>query len=352
MIASYETDSAFKTHESIHSATMDALNQAAMAGKQTKNTIQEVLKRAGEKLEGKFDKSFSKHILDTDYSSIREIKDIRQANKFMKDNFEIYNRAKQYINQSALGLRDKGHMNHPNFTNNGYAIALRAGLDIKHADVVDKMVSIKSMTNDDWNFIKSNSGKEHFDTMLNIADRVKAQSIDIFKESPHTRVKGYASEMYDSIYRYEMVDGKITKRVDIEPSLVQGALPQALDKARIGETIQFPKDMPLSIRENYALEQGLGVILDASANPIAMRRVANEAQRIKMGKLPYASDSLSLTYENSVRKLEQRDGVIEELKRLSLEDNKLFSPTMKEGMVRSEERRVGKECRCRWSPYH
>ena len=29
-----------------------------------------------------------------------------------------------------------------------------------------------------------------------------------------------------------------------------------------------------------------------------------------------------------------------------------FNLTINEGEVRSEERRVGKECRSRWSPYH
>ena len=29
-----------------------------------------------------------------------------------------------------------------------------------------------------------------------------------------------------------------------------------------------------------------------------------------------------------------------------------LSPTVKEKLYRSEERRVGKECRSRWSPYH
>ena len=30
----------------------------------------------------------------------------------------------------------------------------------------------------------------------------------------------------------------------------------------------------------------------------------------------------------------------------------LSSPLLESGLVRSEERRVGKECRSRWSPYH
>jgi len=332
--ASYETEGAFKTHESIHSKTRDALNQAALAGKQTKSLIKRALEEFGHKLNGKFDKAFAVHVMDTDYSSIREISSMKQANKFLKDNADIYNKAKQYINQTSLGLRDKGAMNHVNFTNNGYAIALRAGIDVKNASVIDKLISVKSMNSEDWRFIESNAGKEHFDTMLNILDRTRAQSFDIFKVSPHNRIKGYSSEIYDSIYRYNMVNGKLVRSVDIEPSIVQGALPQALDKARTGEVIQFPEDMPVRIREDYALSQGLGIILDASSNPVAMRRVASEAQRVKMGKQVYASDVMSLTYENSIRKLTQRDGVVQEIKNLAEETNDLFSTIPTKGMVK------------------
>ena len=34
------------------------------------------------------------------------------------------------------------------------------------------------------------------------------------------------------------------------------------------------------------------------------------------------------------------------------EDNQTDSDTVVDETVRSEERRVGKECRSRWSPYH
>ena len=33
-------------------------------------------------------------------------------------------------------------------------------------------------------------------------------------------------------------------------------------------------------------------------------------------------------------------------------DIKVFIPTLRNILTRSEERRVGKECRSRWSPYH
>src|ERR1051325_9547437 len=40
------------------------------------------------------------------------------------------------------------------------------------------------------------------------------------------------------------------------------------------------------------------------------------------------------------------------LPRVNFVDTDLFSKMDKDGVKRSEERRVGKECRSRWSPYH
>ena len=36
----------------------------------------------------------------------------------------------------------------------------------------------------------------------------------------------------------------------------------------------------------------------------------------------------------------------------AVQENENINPYMAEPLVRSEERRVGKECRSRWSPYH
>ena len=40
------------------------------------------------------------------------------------------------------------------------------------------------------------------------------------------------------------------------------------------------------------------------------------------------------------------------IKRLWPEAKLAIGPAIKDGSSRSEERRVGKECRSRWSPYH
>ena len=71
----------------------------------------------------------------------------------------------------------------------------------------------------------------------------------------------------------------------------------------------------------------------------------NKAAELKYGKLPQLQKELQekehLAEENSGRNTLLRDKVTEE------EIARII-----ERWTRSEERRVGKECRSRWSPYH
>ena len=56
----------------------------------------------------------------------------------------------------------------------------------------------------------------------------------------------------------------------------------------------------------------------------------------------------------SIEELAQRSGLaIEQVERIENNiDIPSLAPLIKIARVRSEERRVGKECRSRWSPYH
>ena len=172
---------------------------------------------------------------------------------------------------------------------------------------------------------------------------MKQQSKKLFENNRHAEMKGYQSELYDSIYRYDMVDGKFVKKIDTEVGMVQGGLPQRLDNSRTGEIIQYPKyvqKMDNDLKEMYAMSNNLGVVFDMYGNPKALRKVASEKQRLEIGKSNLASDVLPLTYENSTRKLLQIDGVIDKIR--NTEDNNLFSSTEKEGMeLLSEEELKG-----------
>ena len=332
---SYRTDGDYATYQRIHRQTRDALNVAAKAGADTKEYISDLFKANSKEIGGEFDKSFAKHVLYTDYSAIREFKTKSDAMAYLRDNKAIYAKAKSYIDQTAKGINDKGQMNHVDFTNNGYQIAQRAGLDPKkYGDTIDKLVSIKAMDDQSWSFIEKNGGSNLFESMVNMADVLRKESDEVFKDNPHAKVKGYMAETYDSIYRYEMKDGEFKRFIDAEVGMVQGGLPQKLDSSRTGEVSQFPKmikDLSDKAKLDYAEANNLGVVLNKYGQPVATRKVASEAQRISIGKTVKASDIIPLTFENNVRKLVQRDGVINDI--VNTKDNTLFSSKTSEGMV-------------------
>ena len=71
---------------------------------------------------------------------------------------------------------------------------------------------------------------------------------------------------------------------------------------------------------------------------------------VSHGDLIYASDSHGCIFEVvHDKKIAQRDGSIWAL---VSNDNQLYDGGAYGVFDRSEERRVGKECRSRWSPYH
>ena len=63
---------------------------------------------------------------------------------------------------------------------------------------------------------------------------------------------------------------------------------------------------------------------------------------LKYAKVYTTSDPESGTHPSAAREFDLAHLLVEEMKSIGIED----------AFVRSEERRVGKECRSRWSPYH
>ena len=59
-------------------------------------------------------------------------------------------------------------------------------------------------------------------------------------------------------------------------------------------------------------------------------------------------------YANKMDNLEEMDKFLERynLPRLNQEETENMNRPITSNEIRSEERRVGKECRSRWSPYH
>ena len=99
------------------------------------------------------------------------------------------------------------------------------------------------------------------------------------------------------------------------------------------------------------MEEKCGEVLRATAE--AKRPTVRERNLAKIQKIKVERRA----YENKMEELHQK--LLTEVKNLRLEiaekDEKIIvlSNAKKDTFqVRSEERRVGKECRSRWSPYH
>ncbi len=331
-----------KQYRELHSLTRNALNQSAKARGFFVKTIEKSLAKIGEKPGGKFDVQFHESVLRTDYAAIREFGSKKEALDFIKENRELFETAKDMIDVLAKSMKDKRFMNNTLWRPNGYAIAeaftdwkLPKGMDIREAGrIIDKMVSIRSLTNSDWAFIAKHRGSETFEEMLNMNDILRAQSDNLFQVDPLNRIKGYVAEEYDGIYEYVLnkETGQWTKRFKLDEGRVQGAMPMNMRSGVMGET-WFPREafkdfLNMSDEEidqifkkggsynkvqsllmDIADTHNLGFILN-NGKIVGVRKVAGEAQRLSMGKVISATRVMGLTYENGIRKMLTRDDVI------------------------------------------
>src|SRR3712207_3876354 len=117
------------------------------------------------------------------------------------------------------------------------------------------------------------------------------------------------------------------------------------DEGRVVGYEGFVKD----ITEQKRAEEALGEIREAER-----RRIARELHDVVLQDLTYALQSLRMTPmmpEGADRDAEAGRQV-EALQRSVAGIRDAIYDLRLEGAGRSEERRVGKECRSRWSPYH
>ncbi|RKZ26048.1 hypothetical protein DRQ29_05430, partial [bacterium] len=318
-----------------------------------KNPIK-VAKRAFNKRGIKRREQIYTHVLETDYASINRFKTKAEAEEFMKANSELYHKVGKYVDQTARGMRDSGQMNNKYYTNNGYQIATRAGIDPNaYGDLIDDMISIRAMDNADWKFVKENMDEDWFKAHIQIAQDVSAQSKALFSKNPWDRVKGYQAEIYDTPYNYvdtyvgpikeykgmtrdeigekasflKVEDFETTRILDTDPSYIEGMLPVNIEKNLKGEQFDIPDEMMNDIEaiEAYADRFNLGLRIDKAGNPKKFRKVTPESQKVKMNKRKDGSDVLAQTYQNNVRKAIQRDlGIPEVFRILADEKNGLI----------------------------
>ena len=75
--------------------------------------------------------------------------------------------------------------------------------------------------------------------------------------------------------------------------------------------------------------------------------ISSEVCRFYYENNKYYPEELKKQIEKNLKKLEKATG-----KKLGNSNNPLLVSVRSGAAIRSEERRVGKECRSRWSPYH
>ena len=88
-----------------------------------------------------------------------------------------------------------------------------------------------------------------------------------------------------------------------------------------------------------AMQDGLFVY---EPKPHQLRKVSTQDLRAKTSGQPFGTNApVTLIFVANLARLEKASA-----------DTRLIYANFDAGCIRSEERRVGKECRSRWSPYH
>ena len=154
-------------------------------------------------------------------------------------------------------------------------------------------------------------------------------------------VSGLGPSLAKAIQDYRDANGGFKSRRDLlkVPRLGPKAFKQAAGFLRIGNGDQ-PLDASAVHPESYKLVQSMAKTQGCSVNDL----MTDEAIRSRVDLDSYVSDTVGLPTLKDI---------MAELARPGRDPRQEFEPfAFDESVQRSEERRVGKECRSRWSPYH
>ncbi len=146
-------------------------------------------------------KAWTKHILDTDMWAIRDMSQ-QDAEKYLEGYKDSLAPAEKYIEQSIKALNHKEHQV-GYFRNNGGVIAKEVGLSPDFGSVIDKVISIRAMKQQDWDFKQNNQSGEAFQTVMAMIGEERISAQKLFGSNPDSFVKGNTKEHYTGLKKIE-----------------------------------------------------------------------------------------------------------------------------------------------------
>ena len=189
---------------------------------------------------------------------------------------------------------------------------------------------------EDFAHVASHNLQEPLRKVMAFGDRLKSRYADVLDE----RGRDYLERMHNASGRMQdlinglLVFSRVTTRA------------QPFEHVDLTEIVrEVVCDLEVSINETYGYIE-IDDLVSIDADPLQMRQllqnlIGNALKFSKEMTLPIVKVYGEKIHGNSA----DDDVGGKELYRLTVEDNGI-------GFDRSEERRVGKECRSRWSPYH
>lgn len=284
------------------------------------------------KFKGHKQEDLNDAILRTDYHAIQELKSADEADAFMREHDNIYQSAKEYIDQSAKAIGEASEQI-GFFRNNAKAIADELDLPSGIIPIIDKMISIKAMTPKAWKKIAEIRDTEDFRYAMEIIGSNKERSAKLFGSNPNQQVKGYVSEVYNKPLR---IEGDKVK-YDADTTREDGAIPNTLERKKVGRYQEkFPKGdfKTLQEKSKFAQENKLKVTENGS-----FRKVADAELKDKAGRSKSFSEILTKTTQSIDAKETQQliaKNIIDEM----VKGNEMFSQTPKEGYRLIEDNEV------------
>ena len=288
------------------------------------NQRSELLLKEFERLMKNEDKSeWTKHLLNTDFHSIRHL-DKDSATEFAKEFDWVYQRAKKQIDQGAKALNNESQQIGA-YLNNARLISDAVGLGRGHDVIIDKLISIKAMSDDSWKFIEAKRGTELFEISMDVLLHNRKQSAELFKSNPEAFVKGFVKEFYDS--GKQIVDQKVIW--DAEAKRQSGVIPSALEAKKVGKVTDRVK-IPYS---NFSSREAM--LLFAEQNSLKVtdkgfRQVQNLELRNKAGRSDDFARLITETSHSIDEKVSDRKIISDILDELDNSDS-LISSKPKQG---------------------